>query len=668
MNSFLVIPACEKGRGGGHLYRSIALVNALRAGGGDAWLFTDNQHHFGTNNSDSTAVSKEFLPEGLRLDKEKVFQKKWTLIVLDRFRTKRDELQRWFALAPVLGIDEGLSRKECDFLIDLLPQLPKKAADSKPNLCAPSLLFLPAKRRPAFNADRAVTGPNNILVSFGAEDTAGLTVSTAFALKNAAAPNTSLTVVLGPLRKNNDVDRKLLEEAGITVIEAVTVLQEKLADYDLLITHFGLTAFEALHARVPVLLINPSAYHDQLSRYAGLPTFLSLAKAQRRKGIKKQALYLREEFQKKFTDYFIAAIKKSEEAALRWLNTWNNNEKNNDIKENSYTKTLAEFLLGVKPVIHRNCPLCGNSTEKVVGRFPDRTYRLCSCGTITMDRLTPLLTEYNRDYFFSEYQKQYGKTYLEDFPRLQLDGERRLRIISNLLALKRNAPNQADVKRNTPNRADLKRNAPNVPANGVVRLLDIGCAYGPFLAAARDRGYEVMGIDPAPDAVDYIKKTLKINAVEGFFPEALPKLYQAEEMDKDSRIFNVITLWYVLEHFENPGKTLRAINALLTMGGILAFSTPSAAGISRRKSLGAFLERSPADHWTIWDPRRTAAVLSRYGFRLKKRVITGHHPERFPHILSGFRFTSSLSRIFGLGDTFEAYAVKVRDCGGANHD
>jgi SAM-dependent methyltransferase len=131
-------------------------------------------------------------------------------------------------------------------------------------------------------------------------------------------------------------------------------------------------------------------------------------------------------------------------------------------------------------------------------------------------------------------------------------------------------------------------------------------------------------------------------------------------------LFNVITLWYVLEHFEEPGKALAAINGLLKTGGVLAFSTPSASGISRKKSLHTFLENSPADHVTIWDPRRTAAVLKHYGFRLKKRVVTGHHPERFPRlfaILRLLRFCFALSRIFGLGDTFEAYAVKVRDCG-----
>ena len=37
----LVVPACEPGRGGGHLTRCMALVNDLRDLGREAWLFAD---------------------------------------------------------------------------------------------------------------------------------------------------------------------------------------------------------------------------------------------------------------------------------------------------------------------------------------------------------------------------------------------------------------------------------------------------------------------------------------------------------------------------------------------------------------------------------------------------------------------------------------------------
>jgi hypothetical protein len=123
----------------------------------------------------------------------------------------------------------------------------------------------------------------------------------------------------------------------------------------------------------------------------------------------------------------------------------------------------------------------------------------------------------------------------------------------------------------------------------------------------------------------------------------------------------------VIEHFEEPGKALGIINGLLKPGGILAFSTPSSRGISRKKSITSFLEHSPSDHWTIWDPFRCDAILVNYGFSIRIRKITGHHPERFPLIGPRLkpgpvqRFLTMVSVLFGLGDTFEVYAVKIRD-------
>jgi SAM-dependent methyltransferase len=261
---------------------------------------------------------------------------------------------------------------------------------------------------------------------------------------------------------------------------------------------------------------------------------------------------------------------------------------------------------------------------------------------VYMLRPTPPPIEYETDYFFGFYKKQYGKTYLEDFPQLIRAGKERLERIGALLE---------------------RSGGP-----GERRLLDIGCAYGPFLAAARDAGFLPLGIDPAPDAVRYVREELHIPALRGFFPlspEDLPPEPEGRDLSRDQG-FRVISLWYVIEHFEDPRRVLGEIFRLLAPGGVLAFSTPSFSGISGRKSPRLFLEKSPPDHWTIWTPRRCGRLLAAHGFRVKKIVITGHHPERFP--LAGrfaadkrgwaYRFLFLLSRIFRLGDTFEVYAVK----------
>ncbi|MDR2471435.1 MAG: class I SAM-dependent methyltransferase, partial [Treponema sp.] len=619
--AILIIPAVEKGRGGGHLRRSALLAEAIRARGGEAWLYA----------GPPPDVPAALVPPELWIGAEAAAGKTWSLVALDRFRSDPEEARRWSALAPVLGIDEGRARGECDFLIDLLPGLPGREllpglpGKEAPNLRDPSLLPLPSRRRPSFFRDSSA--PPRALISFGAEDAAGLTLAAAGAFSAwtggggasplRSAPAFSLTAVLGPLYREKEQSRAVLEKSGVTVIDGERLppgregspdLRDVLADYDLLVTHFGVTAFQALYARLPVLLLNPGTYHERLARAAGLPSTGTGNRAAARL----------------WTGPALDTLaRQSEKAANRW--GLDDGLPGTDLGGGQSGCGLADILLKAAPRVYRACPLCGKNPGKPAARFPGRTYRRCSCGAFYMNRLNPPPVEYDRDYFFTEYRKQYGKTYLEDFPSLKKAGERRLARIRALLprfppprnsfntqdtVLKRNAPNAQDtvLKRNSPNAQDtaLKRNSSNTGAGP--RLLDLGCAYGPFLAAAREGGFEALGQDPAEEAAAYVRDQLGIPAFRGRFPGDAARL---AAWVQENGGFDVISLWYVIEHFDEPGTALAAINGLLKIRGILAFSTPSAAGISRRKSLRTFLERSPADHWTVWDPRRCGAILRR---------------------------------------------------------
>ncbi|MDR0641996.1 MAG: class I SAM-dependent methyltransferase, partial [Treponema sp.] len=263
------------------------------------------------------------------------------------------------------------------------------------------------------------------------------------------------------------------------------------------------------------------------------------------------------------------------------------------------------------------------------------------CGTIYQSRTGEPPIEYTREYFFEFYKKQYGRTYIEDFPNLISMAEKRL---ARILPLLPRSPEKGEA--------------------GSPKLLDIGCAYGAFLQTASRAGFDVLGLDPAEDAVRYVRDELALQALQGFFPPE--KALQSPPGPFTGASFSAITLWYVIEHFPDPAAALEEGWRLLMEGGVLAFSTPSFSGISGRSSPRTFLEKSPGDHWTIWSPRTCRRVLKDHGFRVKRIVVTGHHPERFP--LPGsfrgnkkgpvYRFLLLLSRIFGLGDTFEVYAVK----------
>ncbi|MDR1588038.1 MAG: class I SAM-dependent methyltransferase [Treponema sp.] len=635
--ALLVVPACEKGRGGGHLVRSMTLVRDLRALGREAWLHAAALTEASPLRENMlSSIPAGFQPSWI-IPEQEITGKSWNFIILDRFQTPKEEFSRWAGLASLIGIDEGGPLRGCfDFLIDLLPGLSGHAA----NIRDPSLLPLPRVRRP-FSAGAA--GLLRALISFGREDSAGLGAAAARILAAENNGGLEITFLEGKLYAAGNAGGRGAAEpgprnnggaAGFRILEPIPDLRDHLAEYDLLITHFGQSAFEALYAGTPVLLVSPGSYHEKLAKNAG---FFSAGRG--RRGIAKlPKLLFRQGGPVGLNGDFLRGLT-SRCGALSARHNLDREQK----------QSLASLINGFSPGRVKGCPACGETAASTpefsrasffpLARFADRSYYRCPrCGLIFMRRLNSPPLEYGREYFFDLYRKQYGKTYIEDFPHLVAGGKRRLGLIKSLLA-------------------------GEVSPDGPRRLLDIGCAYGPFLAAAREEGFVPAGIDPAEDAVSYVRDTLGLEARQGFFPDDPPPELPGE------KTFDAVTLWYVIEHFENCVPVFERIRRVLKTGGILAFSTPSFSGVSGRKSLARFLERSPGDHRTVWSPRVCKALLKREGFALRKIVVTGHHPERFP-LIGKFAQTRNaplyglllvISRLFSLGDTFEAYAMRGRD-------
>ena len=635
-SSLLLVPACESGRGGGHLVRSMALARDLRGLGREAWLYIPL---CASANAIAVLDTAQF-DRAWVLAESGLREKNWQCVILDRFQTTAQELASWQKIAPVIGIDEGgTHRDNFDFLIDILPNCNRIT----PNISSPSLLPLP-KNKPCPQA-RIETEPLKILISFGLEDSAGL--GPALAKEFANHQNIEITLLKGKLSNEKAYSSFLIPHSSLK--ESLPNLSEHLTDYDLIITHFGLTAFEALYAGVPVLLASPTGYHEKLARRAG---FWTLGTGNKRKEKKEK----RKKIGKRNAEKKLSALLKKGNFFSSYFRDLKNHCATLAIKfglEHVPKQSLAELVNTIRPDVSRNCPVCGAALDgKVLARFPERSYLRCKCcGLISMNRINPMPIEYDKDYFFEQYQKQYGKTYIEDFPNLTAMAKRRLTIIKEQRAKSK----EQRVK------YKLSGNVPEPPS-----LLDIGCAYGAFLAAAREEGFSPQGIDPAEDAVRYVTQTLNIPAQQGYFPIPHSSFLIPHSSSLPHSSFEIVSLWYVIEHFRDCVPVLSEIRKLLKPGGVLAFATPSFTGISGRSSLKRFLENSPQDHWTVWSPAVCGNALGKAGFKVKKIVICGHHPERFPfwgkfaHNKKSplYRLLLAISKIFALGDTIEVYAVR----------
>ncbi len=591
---FLLYPCVERGRGSGHIARSINLMRALAERGAEARLYLPGGNG-GTRGGEE--IARAF---GLHRDEwihDASMDREWSVAVTDLYATDRTSWELAKRHPVIVGIDEGGPfRDRFDFLIDILPRLPgAHPANYADALC---LLDLPETRR------EPSTPPERIILSFGAEDRAGLGIRAARSLRS-FFPGARVTWVRGPLDEGRDD-----APDGVEVVGPMKGLKNAWGDFDLAVTHFGLSAYEAAAAGCAVLLANPSRYHEQLAKVAGFPSLGSLP-------------------------------------AEPWdLARWFGNGKRIDASMEAVRGSLrrsaagsmrggpaglADFLLRMpiySPEGATACPACGSGRLRdapVAFRETERSYRLCpACGTMILHRAAPPSIEYDATYFDQDYLKQYGRTYLEDMPTLRGFASERIAIIESLTG-----------------------------SLAGKRVLDVGCAYGAFLIEARERGALVAGIDPAEAAVERLRSQ-GIDAARGFFPEV-----DASSL-AGGKSFDVITMWYVAEHLGDLKRALAACHSLLAEGGVLALSTPNLAGVSGRTDPVAFLRASPADHLSVLSPASAWKVFAAAGFKLERTRVTGHHPERFPiPERKGRRVTAllgALSRFLRLGDTFEAYA------------
>lgn len=95
------------------------------------------------------------------------------------------------------------------------------------------------------------------------------------------------------------------------------------------------------------------------------------------------------------------------------------------------------------------------------------------------------------------------------------------------------------------------------------RLLDVGCGIGLFLRVARERGWDICGVEPSLAAQTFNRDDLRI--LSGTL----------ESVSLPSHRFDLITLWDVLAHVRKPLQLLTKVHELLAENGAILVKTPN---------------------------------------------------------------------------------------------
>lgn len=139
------------------------------------------------------------------------------------------------------------------------------------------------------------------------------------------------------------------------------------------------------------------------------------------------------------------------------------------------------------------------------------------------------------------------------------------------------------------------------------RLLDVGCGTGTFLAAARVGGFAPSGIDFDADDIDIARRRHGLRDVR-------TSSWSEYVAATPAGSFDVVTLFEVIEHVEDPGALLRGMARLLRPGGLLGISTPN-----RERGVDPLGDGDlPPNHLTRWSAAALAAIVERSGFAVER--------------------------------------------------
>ena len=154
----------------------------------------------------------------------------------------------------------------------------------------------------------------------------------------------------------------------------------------------------------------------------------------------------------------------------------------------------------------------------------------------------------------------------------------------------------------------------NQPSSG--NLLDVGCSTGFFLRVARERGWRCKGVELSKDTASIASEKYGLEVFQGELANQ-----QFEEGE-----FEVITLWDVIEHLEDPLTELKNIRHILAKEGIIVFRTPNADGLFPALSLrianwvGHWPHATPPGHLFQFSKRSIRKLLDEGGFEIVKII------------------------------------------------
>jgi len=178
------------------------------------------------------------------------------------------------------------------------------------------------------------------------------------------------------------------------------------------------------------------------------------------------------------------------------------------------------------------------------------------------------------------------------------------------------------------------------------RLLDVGCALGAMLRAAKEAGFTPFGVELNPAAVERARQ----------YAEDV-RCGTLQDARYDPETFDAVTITDVLEHTRDPGATLREAGRVLRPGGVLLVTTPNAGTLAARL-LGRHWPHYKIEHLFYFNRKSLRLCLADFEILTMRPATKSLGPLYFGNILRRY---ASLRVIRAVGAASAAFGRRIWD-------
>lgn len=135
------------------------------------------------------------------------------------------------------------------------------------------------------------------------------------------------------------------------------------------------------------------------------------------------------------------------------------------------------------------------------------------------------------------------------------------------------------------------------------RLLDVGCGTAHFLAYCQQAKWEINGVEPNDLAREQAQEKTNIQI-------------HKDLSEINNGVYNVITLWHVLEHLPNLPQTIDQLKTLLAPGGSIVIAVPNYEAYEEVKFKESWAAYDVPRHLHHFNQKSLGKLMQKHGLKI----------------------------------------------------